>query len=152
MKILFLDIDGVLNNAGTIAVLGPHTRYLDPVSVALVASLCKKAELNIVVSSSWRTGDLLSLKEKLNQAGGGALVDHVVGETPDFGDDPGNDYCTKRGREIQAYLGGVYCERYLIIDDEKSMLRGQPFIQTDHDDGFRIKHYRMACEHFGVNE
>lgn len=62
MNVVFLDIDGVLNNLGTVAAFGNPSKHLDPVSVALVDKLCREGEADVVVSSSWRNGDTARLQ------------------------------------------------------------------------------------------
>lgn len=62
LRVLFLDIDGVLNSTRTALALGgiPHdlrpedVSKLDPVALALIRNLCRAAGLSVVVSSSWR--------------------------------------------------------------------------------------------------
>lgn len=69
MNLVFLDIDGVLNNLGSAMGLGSTSRYFDPVSVALVDRLCREGHAQIVVSSSWRNGDTDRLMENLERCG-----------------------------------------------------------------------------------
>lgn len=142
MNLVFLDIDGVLNNLGSVAALGSPSKHFDPVSVALVDKLCREADAQIVVSSSWRNGDTGRLISDLRRCGAECLTMHVIGETPRL-------RC-ERGKEIQAWLeqnGGPH-DCYVIIDDDGDMLPGQPFVQTTFEDGFRFRHYQEALRHF----
>jgi hypothetical protein len=55
-KVIFLDVDGVLNGERVI-LSSPDNRgfsHLDPISIGLVRQLCRTFEAKIVVSSTWR--------------------------------------------------------------------------------------------------
>ena len=56
MKVLFLDIDDVLNSCASMIVLGNEEEEfcLDPIAVGLLKELCNRVDINIVISSSWR--------------------------------------------------------------------------------------------------
>lgn len=61
-KVLFLDIDGVLNSHRSCYALGGfphgfdkvHRARFDEVAVALVRDVCRETDCSIVLSSSWR--------------------------------------------------------------------------------------------------
>ncbi len=55
MRVIFLDIDGVLNSHRTAAAYRePLMRKLDPVSVKLLHRIVSKADAKLVISSTWR--------------------------------------------------------------------------------------------------
>jgi hypothetical protein len=148
MNIVFLDIDGVLNNLGSVVGLGNPSKFFDPVSVALVDKLCKEGDASIVVSSSWRCGNPESLRADLIRCGAIALANRVVGETPDLSRDSG----ACRGDEIAAWLDGHVKSgrtlgRFVVLDDDGDILNSQPFVKTTFEDGFRFKHYIAALRH-----
>ena len=134
MNIVFLDIDGVLNNLGSVVACGIPSKHFDPVSVRLVAKLCENADAKIVVSSSWRNGDL----QDLACAG---ISSRIIDETPHLLD--------IRGREIQAWLDEHEDKvtNYVILDDDSDMIAGQNFVQTTFQDGFRFEHYVRALRY-----
>ena len=63
MRVIFLDIDGVLNSHRTAAAYRQVLmRRLDPVAVAMLYRMVKFGEAKIVISSTWRKdGDWLTL-------------------------------------------------------------------------------------------
>lgn len=138
MNLVFLDIDGVLNNLGTVAAYGNPSKHLDPVSVRLVEKLCEEGGAQIVVSSSWRNGDTDRLRRELYEVASPKLSALIISETPERPD--------VRGTEIQEWLDEHSTEnqRYVILDDDSDMLPGQNFVKTTFQDGFRFGHYIEA--------
>lgn len=55
-KIIFLDVDGVLNYRDYI---NDATNDIDPSKVQMIADLCDKTNAKVVITSSWRGSDLL---------------------------------------------------------------------------------------------
>lgn len=141
MNIVFLDIDGVLNNLGSVVGLGSPSKYFDPVSVALVEKLCEETGAQIVVSSSWRTGHAVHIKEDLRRCGAGCLASRYFGETPRLN--------IARGGEVNAWLrdNSIGAGRYVILDDDSDFYPGQPLVKTTFKDGFRFDHYTAAIRH-----
>src|SRR5277367_775784 len=102
MKIIFLDFDGVLNNAAWIqevykhkaehtSMLDRHSKELDPTKVKMISDLAVECNASIVVSSSWRllfsVNDLIKF---LQDAGLDPNV-KVIGATPSSGKWRGQD-------------------------------------------------------------
>ena len=135
MNIIFLDIDGVLNNLGSVAAFGNPSKYLDPVSIGLIAKLCEQAPAQIVISSSWRNGDTAKIENDLRTLGCGSFTARIIDET--------DDLLGVRGEEIAKWWkeNGHMWDGYVIIDDDSDMLPGQPFVKTTFQDGFRFEHY-----------
>ena len=50
-KIIFLDVDGVLNYRDYI---NDATNDIDPSKVQMIADLCNKTNAKVVITSSWR--------------------------------------------------------------------------------------------------
>jgi hypothetical protein len=131
MKVLFLDIDGVLNSHRSAYAFGgfpfdvdKHRNRFDEVAIALVRNICTASGAQIVLSSSWRT-------DKDWQRIGRGLNLPIFDRTPYLHPGP-------RGAEIAAWLAAhpeVDC--YAILDDEGDMLAEQKprFVQTTHEDG-----------------
>ena len=140
-KIVFLDIDGVLNSLSSVLALGNPNKCLDPVCVGLVARLLKEAGAKVVVSSSWRIGRTVKeLQNELDGIGAGRIADHIIGRT-------GDGYNGHRGRQIKEWIeaNAPDCS-YIILDDDSDMLPAQKpyFVKTNFDEGFRASHYRKA--------
>jgi hypothetical protein len=137
VKLIFLDVDGVLNSIESMLVLEAMDK-LCPVRIGLVARLAREADAKIVVSSSWRTGRLENTVKLLTEAGAGCLAPYITSETPRLG-------TGKRGDEIAAWLakqGDVEC--YVILDDDSDMLPDQPFVHTSMACGFGLDDYLDA--------
>lgn len=152
MRVIFLDVDGVLNSVrSAIALHRPHdvTRAdcIDPIAVALVNRVIERSGANLVISSSHRkhipdplgNGRCLVAMQKYFDNFG--IVGKVIGYTP----------CSKdghRGTEIKQWLdnerdhSGLITE-YVIIDDDCDMLEEQLpyFVKTDNYFGFSYKNY-----------
>ena len=114
MKIIFLDVDGVLiNRAACRAGFGK----VDPVCIAVLNKLLADSGAFIVVSSCWRMGKtVLELRDLFNDWGvtPGRILDRT-GRSNDV-----------RGVEIQEWLdqrekhrGDV--ESFVIVDDDSDM-------------------------------
>jgi hypothetical protein len=126
MKVLFLDIDGVVNHAAT-----PGREIgrlcIDPRLARIVRGIAKALpDLKFVLASSWR--EVPESRERINKQ-----VVPCFDITPVF--DEADDV---RGFEIQAWLElnpGV--KRYAILDDDCDMLPHQlpNFFKTNTDIG-----------------
>ncbi|WP_143140603.1 HAD domain-containing protein [Nannocystis exedens] len=115
-KVIFLDIDGVMNNLCTPS--EPErpglAACLDPDNVAVLNQIVRATGAVVVLSSSWRLSlPLAELRASFAAAGCEA---QVVGITPDV-DGP------RRGREIRAWLDAQPepPTRYVAIDDQFDM-------------------------------
>lgn len=143
MKILFLDIDGVLNSVRSChAFKGyPHSfdefydytkpKQFDHVAIALIQNLCEVTGAKIVLSSSWRK--LFTVKEVAD-----ALRLPIIDATPDSHDG-------FRGREIERWLDlNPEVSHYAIVDDDSDMTIEQKnghFVQTDGFEGLSYANY-----------
>jgi hypothetical protein len=113
MKVLFLDIDGVLNSDRSDLAFGglpdgfmPHDlARFDPVALALVRRLCAETGAAVVLSSSWR------LHHTVQEAAAGLGLP-VVDSTRDLGSSFG------RSDEITLWLAThPEVTHYAIVDD-----------------------------------
>jgi hypothetical protein len=129
MKVIFLDVDGVLNSTVTRQEEGWCTinrRMLNRVKEIVVTTGCK-----IVISSTWRL--IPGCKEDLeNNLAVVGIFDQVIGETPNF------DHPKVRHDEIRDWLNrNTQVQRFAIIDDTDEAGIGfeDEFFQTNDDDG-----------------
>lgn len=158
MKVIFLDIDGVLNS--TRSYLGgkarrrhtnedivDHVKHdLDPVAVDLINVLRRHASAEIVVSSSHRLDfqwdrSIYGLSNYMKALG----VDTILDSTAYLPN-------CMRGEEIELWLREhPEVTRYVIIDDSGDMLPGQMdnFVQTDPSVGFTDKDFYKATRILG---
>ncbi|WP_416048973.1 HAD domain-containing protein [Cupriavidus basilensis] len=137
MKVLFLDIDGVLNSRRTLIAHNglPHgftpddMGMFDHAAIGLVRDLCKHSGAVVVLSSAWRTHHLVE-----EVAVGLGLP--VIDRTPSLA---GN-----RGQEIAAWLAEHSAVMvYAIVDDNSDMLESQRahFVQTSEEEGLSYRDY-----------
>ena len=135
MKILFLDIDGVLNSVrSAIAFAGyPMPKRdgdkFDEVAVGLIRAVCVKTNCVICLSSTWRIGiDPTKLGQQLNLP--------IMDKTPVTS-------AGIRGKEIDMYLKNAQVDKYAIVDDDSDMLPEQLpyFVKTSHINGLSYENY-----------
>jgi hypothetical protein len=116
MKVLFLDIDGVVNCQET---MQRHRGFIgiDPYLAFLVGNMVDDLKLIVVLSSSWRHSPE-GIEEVKKQ------VCPIMDLTPSM-PDPAEPH-THRGTEIKAWLDKhPNVEDYAIIDDDSDMLPEQ---------------------------
>lgn len=154
-KIIFLDIDGVVNSHDwyerreklppTSSREAFKKNEFDPAAVQLLQALLVDTEADVVLSSTWR------LYEEDHQV----IRDCVC----DFIDVTGESECRMRGCEIREWINKniPYKERdelqYAIIDDDSDMLLWQKdnFFQTSFMHGLTQEICDKIRKHFGVN-
>ncbi|CAL9975594.1 hypothetical protein VPHK567_0197 [Vibrio phage K567] len=146
MKIIFLDIDGVLNNAldadehKDVELRGEYQGFYSPRCVLLLNEIVQKTNAKIVLSSTWRHGltidDVNELFTNMN------IHAECVGITRDFSEHKwsfrGNeiiDYI-QRHKDDQCSSEFVYRD-YVILDDDTDMLLWQKnnYINCDPEIG-----------------
>jgi hypothetical protein len=132
MKVIFLDIDGVVNSEEFAIwchdnpefIKNGGSNFVDPDVIHMLVNLCKEHDIKIVISSSWRLFDLQSTIEEFKRYRDLIpLCEYIVGVTPRNMDDR---IWESRGEEIQQYLNDhPEIDRYVIIDDDNDMLKSQ---------------------------
>lgn len=149
MKVIFLDVDGVLNYRGCKArckgFLG-----VEPEKVVLLKQIVDATDAKIVLSSTWRLG------YNKDQKGYHGFRRHLEKRLNEYGlsvyDVTEDISAYKRGAEIRLWLAqhGKEVKRWVVLDDEyfgdftehkiKSHL-----VQTDmYADGLTERHVRKA--------
>ena len=138
MKVLFLDIDGVLNShdwwmrrpkQDPPIRTGEHTRIsehqLDPVAVERLNRVIARTGAVICVSSTWRIGSEEHWRDTRFRLRHRDLKARIVGRTPNLsGRIPGGLLysAVRRGLEIQAWLDkNPQVTRIAIVDDDSDM-------------------------------
>lgn len=147
MKVVFLDIDGVLNSTRTCVACGGYPfdftpeamDQFDHVALGLIRGIVSVADASVVLSSSWRlTHDWNDVAK--------ALALPIMGRTPSL--------CGPRGAEIAAWLADhPEVEAYAIVDDSADMLPEQMahFVRTDMHEGFMWRDAVKLAGLMGVN-
>jgi hypothetical protein len=167
MKIIFLDVDGVLNSVRSMIAWYPEYKaswtnyggqdsgvlrnHIDPMAVKLLNRLTDlNPDLKYVISSSHRIGR--SLEE---------LQDHIasLGITGEVIDMTGRDPKGHRGNEIRDWMADWAGEwgvvNYAILDDDSDMTEAQKlyhFVHTDNEYGFSYKNYKQLVELLQLTE
>lgn len=148
MKILFLDIDGVVNSENTFfRTKGERDSLfvIDPYMALLVARIVEATGVQIVLSSSWRHHpDGIAVVEK--------RVWKILDKTPTMPRPTGTgvEY-GERGREIKEWLSRhPEVEQYAILDDDSDMLPEQlpNFFKTSWKTGITDEISKKIIEHF----
>jgi len=129
-KILFLDVDGVLNRCGK-SMLKLETDLL-----ANLVRIVDETDCQIVLSSTWRlmARAMKELKFAFDDRG---LI--IAGATPDLARVMENGIWAgkERGHEIQAWMDEHFIpDRFVILDDNSDMAHLLPkLIKTDSFEG-----------------
>jgi hypothetical protein len=160
MKVIFLDIDGVLNTGAysvhffELAKLIDKTKKeakafrqeilrdefgnkFDPLAVDALKMIIEDTGAKIVISSTWRKSGL-TFCEKMWEFRD--LPGEVIGITPVLN--------TARGEEIAEWLKENETESFVIIDDDRDMLPEQinSFVKTSGTYGLTLKDAQKAIE------
>lgn len=168
-KILFLDLDGVLNSERSFlsgayrteeySKQNPDDPYylkittctIDPVACGMVNRLCRELDVKIVISSTHRM-HFTDGPEKLNQIKNyfnslGVNGEFIIGYTLRLH--------TIRGQEIDEWLKRhPNVSHYAILDDSSDMLESQMenFVRCNLEDGMSARNYRDLTRLFGAQE
>ncbi|MDO8690528.1 MAG: HAD domain-containing protein [Dehalococcoidia bacterium] len=147
MKVLFLDIDGVLNSIAWMKAGNSNADWpvghLDPVAVARLNRLITLSGAKVVLSSTWRLGPepeygVAGTLRALRKVG---FAHDFIGRTASLHRDP-DGMPLYRGDEIQSWLtetavlGEPLVEGICILDDDSDMAHLLPWlVKTDNEVG-----------------
>lgn len=154
MKIIFLDVDGVLNHRGSFEKGMPSgSKRIAPECVAVLNSIIDRTGASIVVSSTWRHDD--NIFDILRDAG---VRGEFIGKTPEFNRrkiKPGELYKpTLRGEEIQQWITDAEFDGpFVIVDDDNDMAHLlSKLVRTNFDAGLTQEHAELAVTLLGKVE
>lgn len=147
VKIVFLDIDGVLNHHDWWRRRGElpddsssFERYLhdlDPIAVGYLNEIVAATGAKVVISSAWRLHPSLSeLRGLMKKAG---FVGDLIDKTPRIP--------APRGREIQLWIdeAALKVDRFVILDDDDDMEHlSEHLIKTSMFHGLLPSHVEAA--------
>lgn len=155
MKIIFLDIDGVLNSekwyksnkSSTLNIEYDKQKFIsdsfDPECWKYVEKLINETGAKIVLSSSWRHYDLESTVKEYTGTAFQPIIDNLIGVTPGM-----MSRC--RGMEIRLYLRSLseQPESYVILDDDRDMFDSQLpyFVHINDETGITENDYKKALK------
>ena len=149
MKVIFLDIDGVLNRIGCKDLIHGIYFVMDE-KILLLKEIIEATDAKIVLSSTWRYGipdvengvysenafDYLALEKKLAEFDI-EIMSHTPISDPEF-----------RGHEIDEWLQtwkGETIESFVILDDGDRMKpHNAKLVQTSFMKGLEPKHVKKA--------
>ena len=149
-KVIFLDIDGVLNTKWWYTQMDSNThkdKYgyaFDPKAVANLKNIIEETGADIVISSSWKCFGLSQMEDMWNERNlPGKIIDITPNSVSDElllnADIDSIEMFHIRGEEIKEWLSkhGKRISNYVIIDDMDNMLPEQQsyFVQTNPEVG-----------------
>jgi hypothetical protein len=151
VRIVFLDIDGVLNSHALWMRMRKEGRNIadinnriDPEAVVRLNRLCVENDADVVVSSTLRLNNSRPRLQRLLRERG--FKRQIIGVTPDFTvqTTPGGIWmANERGHEIQGWLddnakaGRYDVISFVILDDDADMAHlAERHVKTDVEVGF----------------
>lgn len=151
MRVVFLDVDGVLNKAGCKVKTPSGFYFVEDEKVLLLKELVEKTNSKLVLSSTWRQGwedlnngvdstdskDFVLLRDKLKEFGL---------ELYDYTSCP---ITSDRGSKIKEWLENHFDEvdSVLVLDDESNIKPfNKFFVRTSFSDGLKEKHVKKGME------
>jgi len=158
MKVIFLDIDGVLNSEASMRDLGIRNRFNDnphPMHIKWLNKIIEETGAKVVISSTWRTsGNSLMFNRFLNLLG---FKGDVIDKTPDLDTYRGTEIKSwllshadkiKKYKHSQWYSNKEPVESFVILDDNNDMLElsATNLVLIDGGDGLQEEHARKAIE------
>lgn len=148
MKVVFLDVDGVLNSMEWATKVmneqGVDVFYrdmLDPDAIACLKKIVDETGARIVVSSTWRLirKAMDALRLQLSEAGL-----NICSVTPDINENIDD----RRGQEIASWISEHEdVEGFVILDDDSDMGSLMPhLVKTSFHDGLLSCHVEPAIQ------
>lgn len=163
MKLLFLDIDGVLNSTTYSYTYGCGHAPLSGIkgytpqdfvdlaklnipSLNLINGICKETECKVVITSTWRINcsDLLYWNALFYFA----LAEESIQPSIDVIACTGYNN-SNRGREIQDFLDSTVHSNYIVVDDDDGDISEHhptKFVHVDGHVGFSFTDYEKSLE------
>jgi Swiss Army Knife RNA repair-like protein len=151
VKVLFLDIDGVVNNQNNFSPTAQRTPYpIDSYCAFLVGRIQIQTDCEVVLSSSWRHyPDAVKIVSD--------SVVKLLDKTPDVVWDKKKRFARGRewphelrGDEVNAWLEKhPEVTKYAILDDDGDFYDDQPLFQTTFKEGLTDEIAEKVIEHLG---
>jgi hypothetical protein len=143
--VIFLDVDGVLNDAAWIAAChapcAEKWRELDPAKVWLLNEIIRRTGAVVVLSSAWRVAHTVDEVQGFLERTG--FIGQIIDRTP-RDPRPGNH----RGDEIREWLAKAtwFKGRWIVIDDSEILNVGYGLVRTTNATGLQPEHVEAAVE------
>lgn len=145
MNIVFLDVDGVLNNWDTVERHGGYIG-IDPAKVAMLHDIIAKTGCVLVLSSTWRLTD--NMRQHVYDTIG---AEHFIGVTADHGRYRRYNYNTRPDEVAEWIDHNVIVTdnfRYAILDDDFDWFDDQPIFRTNMYVGLTDEIAHQVIVHF----
>ena len=150
MKVIFLDVDGVLNSVRWMksdeCVTNGGIFGMDTQAVKLLKYIIEKTDAKIVVSSSWRIGGITEgshFHDELKRTDpSDTILDAVIGKTCQGDIDPPLPRNWVRGDQIQRWIDdNDFDGKFVILDDSDDMAHlSDHLIRTETEIGILRSH------------
>lgn len=154
MKLLFLDIDGVLNSKNSFL---EKRGQVDSQCVSFLNKITDETDAKIVISSSWRfIYDFETLKDILKVKNN--ISGRIIGITPILDEYFSGENPIPRGIEIEEFLKKIRTsqdiESYVILDDMFEILYTQKknFFHINDEVGLTEKDANKIIKFFKEND
>lgn len=149
LRLLFLDIDGVLNSHDWWNRRASQNLQLDPIAVARLGRIIDLTDCRVVISSTWRLGHSLPNIQRMLEANG--LTDgrdrNIVGATPIIPEVSITGPRMGRGKEIDHWLRMVPPYSFAILDDDSDMGEHiDRLVKTSMTTGLLDSHVRRVVD------
>lgn len=156
IKIIFLDVDGVLNCHSTKDRVGEYTG-IDDEKVSLLKEIVDKSQAKIVLTSSWKYNWFKEKELKIKQDGfANRLDEKLAKEGLIIADKTEDTIPARRGEGILHYIEeqarkNIIIDKYVILDDETWDYTyehiAHHLVQSSYyQNGLETKHVRKAIE------
>lgn len=154
MKIIFLDIDGVLNYAGCKARSPSGCLGIEDKPLKLLKTIVDATGAKIVLTSTWKTDWFITDYIEDLPKDGQYLVNRFSSQRLGILDKTHEESWANRGQGILDYLNNSCCESFVIIDDEKydfyELGLDKYFVRTNfHDEGLELIQAQRAIRILG---
>jgi hypothetical protein len=156
LKVIFLDIDGVLNNRDTLT--NNYSYNCSPAawsaeSCDVLKEIVEKTGASVVISSTWRLTLMHMIEHGFKMIDIPMPIDKTCSLAGIYNENAPNEFIREsiRGDEIEQWLSlNPQVTHYVIIDDNSDMLPDQlanHFVQTDmYEGGLKREHIPRILE------
>ena len=153
MKVIFLDIDGVLNTPSSESRCGEYIG-IDDEKVKILKKIVEKTKAEIVLISTWKKYWRKEEKLKPLQDYSANYLDEKLAKQGlkaiDKTKDKANGLYLSRGESILEYVYRNNVENYIILDDCQFDYDGcdltDNYIKTNQIEGLSEQQVKAACE------
>ncbi len=143
MKVIFLDVDGVLNNDATSTRTKQGAEFVDDFLIERLKRLIDETDAAVVMSSSWRYGRNC----KSHNADFNELIEKLKSHDIDIEDYTPELHITDKSMEIDEYLQGhPEVENFVILDDDRMELHSDHHVRTLNRYGLTDEKVEEAIE------